>query len=312
MAKIIFMGTPIFAVPALKTLFEAGHNIALVISQPDKKKGRGQKIQETPVKQYAATIGCEVYQPESLKVDEVKEKLATYCADYMVVIAYGKILPPAILTLPQKGCINVHASLLPKWRGAAPIQFAIWKDDRETGVCTMLMDKGMDTGDLLLSAKTSIHEDERVDQLTERLSLMGGDLIKRTITEFDSIVPRAQDHDQATYTRMINKEDRLLNWNQSAREIYCQFKALSPKPGMFTLFRGKRLMIKEISLIKGEDSQTGGKAGILLSITDSGLHICCSTGVICLISCQPENKKQILARDFANGYQVKINDVFGS
>jgi methionyl-tRNA formyltransferase len=305
------MGTPDFAVPALKALHEAGHDLPLLISQPDRKKGRGQKLQETPTKRYAKTIGCEIFQPDTLHDQKVVAKLADYKADFFVVVAYGKILPSLILNLPAKACLNLHASLLPKWRGAAPIQFAIWQGDRETGICTMLMDKGMDTGDLLLTTKTVIQPDEKADQLSNRLSQLGGQLIVRTITEFEQIIPQPQDHTQATYTRMIEKEDRLLNWEQSAEKVYAQFRALSPQPGVFTYFRGKRLLVKEISLAENRTGQNQKRAGSLLSIAPTGLEIACSSGVISLHSCQPENKKQSPAKDFANGYQVKIGDIFG-
>ena len=176
MPEIVFMGTPEFAVPAMKSLLDAGIKIPLLLCQPDKKKGRGQKLQFPPTKQFALENSIEVFQPDSIRTADVINKLTIHKPDFFVVIAYGKILPETVLHIPTKACINVHASILPRWRGAAPIQFALMNGDKKTGVCSMLMDKGMDTGDLLLSRETEIGEDEKVDQLSERLSLLGAGL----------------------------------------------------------------------------------------------------------------------------------------
>jgi len=311
LARIVFMGTPDFAVPALKALKEAGHDIPLLVCQPDKRKGRGQKFQYPPTKQYALEAGIEVYQPAKVRNQEALEKLASFEADFFVVIAYGKILPKALLDLPKKGCINVHASLLPKWRGAAPIQFSLWKGDQETGVCSMLMDEGMDTGDMLLVERTPIDPDETVDQLGDRLSSMGRELIVKTVENFEAIQPKTQNHEQATYTRMITKEDRVLQWDQNADAVYCQYRALSPSPGVFTMFRGKRLAIKGMATCSAIVSGEPQKPGTILAIGAESISVACAAGAVNLTHCQPENKKALAVKDLINGYQIKVGEYLG-
>ncbi len=311
MSDIVFMGTPEFAVSAMKYLLKAGHRISLLVCQPDKRKGRGQKLQFPATKQFALNQDIEVYQPASIRTAEAIQNIASVHPDFLVVIAYGKILPKAVLDLPRKGCINVHASLLPAWRGAAPIQFAILNGDAMTGVCTMLMDEGMDTGDILLKRKTEIPSDEQVGRLTERLSLIGAELIVDTIESFDSIKPEKQNHDQATYARLLKKEDRIIDWNRDATAVCRQFRAMSPSPGVFTWFRRKRLMIKAARLANETEQTPQGIPGSVASLENGGLIVSCGNGQVSISSCQPENKKTLAARDFVNGYQIKVGEILG-
>ncbi len=311
MPKIVFMGTPDFAVPPLKALINAGFEIPLVVSQPDRKKGRGHKLQNTPVKEIALENNLKIFQPDSIRTRDAVNTLKAVEADYFIVIAYGKILPESILSLPHKACINVHASLLPKWRGAAPIQFSLLNGDEETGVCTMLMDKGMDTGDLLLTEKTPIDPKENSGQLAERLSVLGADLIVKTIQQFDGISAVKQDHEKATYTRLLNKEDRLVDWRQTAHSIFCRFRALSPFPGIVTSFRGKRLVIKEMETAKERFPDQDKNPGTITAINAESFDVVCGKGFARILACQPESKKKVNAQEFVNGHQVKIGEVLG-
>ncbi len=311
MPKIVFMGTPEFAVPSLKALIGAGFNIPLVISQPDRKKGRGHKIQHTPTKEVALENGIEVFQPDSIRSSAAIEKLRAIEAGFFVVIAYGKILPEEVLNLPRKACINVHASLLPMLRGAAPIQFSLLNGDEETGVCSMLMDKGMDTGDILQIKKTGINPDENCGQLTGRLSELGAELIVDTIHRFDELTPMKQNHEKATYTRLLNKDDRFIDWGKKAHSIYCQFRALSPFPGVVTSFRGKRLMIKGMGNLEHIVTGNSPHPGEIINLNEFGFDVACGEGSIRILSCQPESKKQVSALEFINGHQLKTGEILG-
>jgi methionyl-tRNA formyltransferase len=308
--EIVFMGTPEFAVPALAGLLQAGHHIRRLVCQPDRKKGRGQKLQAPSTKQFALAHGIEVYQPSSLKTPDVVEKLAADRADFFIVIAYGRILPPKVLALPAKGCINVHASLLPKWRGAAPIQFALLNGDDRTGVCTMLLDEGMDTGDLLLSAETAIEPQVCAGELTQRLARMGADLLIETLDRFDAIEPQPQDHAQATYTRLLDKADRLIDWQAPAAAVYGRYRALTPEPGVLTHFRGRQLVLRQLALL----SRTGTSSqppGTVLGFEDAMLRVACGQGEIGILSAQPQNRKPATAGDLVNGYRIAAGEVFG-
>jgi methionyl-tRNA formyltransferase len=309
--NLVFMGTPEFAVPALQHLIEANHRISMLVCQPDKKKGRGKRLQFPPTKQLALDRSIEVFQPASVRNPENIDSIASVEPDFIVVVAYGKILPAALLKVPKKGCINIHASLLPAWRGAAPIQFALMNGDEKTGVCTMLMDEGLDTGDILLTKETEILPDEMVDGLSNRLSILGAELIVETLNRFDEIQPIAQDHEAATYSRLINKEDRIINWSKDAGVINGHFKALSPTPGVFTTFRKKRLKINILQIGNFEDRASSIRPGTVVSIDKENFLVACGKGTVSVLAVQPENKNQISARDFVNGYQLKVNDILG-
>lgn len=307
MAKIVFMGTPEFAVPTLQALLDSPHQVSLVLCQPDRKQGRGHKTQAPPVKQLAQAAGIEVFQPEQIKNrPDVAERLAAEKADFFVVVAYGKILPQEILDLPAQGCINVHASLLPRWRGAAPIQYALLAGDQKTGCCTMLMDIGMDTGDLLLCEETPIGPAETAETLTPRLSGLGAKLLVQTLDRFEEITAQRQDPEVATYAKLINKEDRLIDFNQPARDLANRFRALSPKPGVFCSFRGKRLALLDCRLALGS-----GKPGEVIALDEQSVTIACAKDALQLVEVRPESKGPMNARAFANGYQIKLGDQLG-
>ena len=311
MPNLVYMGTPQFAVPALEQLIKANHRVSMLVCQPDKKKGRGKRLQFPPTKQAALDNSIEVFQPVSIRSTESIEKIASAEPDFIVVVAYGKILPKALLQIPKKACINIHASLLPEWRGAAPIQFSLMNGDQKTGVCTMLMEEGLDTGDILLSKETEILPEELVDGLSNRLSIMGAELIVKTLDEFDQIRPEPQNHDSATYARLIKKEDRIIDWHQDASVVYGRFRALTPRPGVFTTFGKKRLKINLLRLMEIRPDASSAQPGTVISIDGEGFEITCGSGTVSILSCQPENKNEMSARDFVNGYQLKVNDILG-
>ena len=308
MNSIIFMGTPEFAVPSLKAIQASENQVKLLVCQPDKKKGRGQNYQESPTKKHALKNGIQVFQPPTIKDEiEVESFLKKFDADFFVVIAYGKILPKNLLELPKRGCINVHASILPKWRGAAPIQFALLHGDTTTGATTMLMDEGLDTGDILLHETQIIDSKDDSLSLTDKLAHLSARIIIKTLETFNNIIPIPQENSKATYSKMIFKENGRVNWNQSCITIFNQYRALMSKPGIFTTFRGKRLLLKNISFFKSDAPQQK-KTGRTVQIESGLIQVACQDGLINIHECQAENKKSMSAKDFINGYQVKIGE----
>ena len=305
------MGTPEFALPSLDRLNKSSHQIVLVVCQPDRKKDRGLKIGFSPIKQYATQHQLELFQPPSLKQEEALDRLAKCQADFFVVVAFGKMLPNEILELPKIACVNAHPSLLPKFRGPSPMQFALLEGEKQTGTTTMLISEEMDAGDILLSAETSIEPDEKIDSLSNRLAVMSAELLLRTIDDFDKITPAAQDGARSTYTRMIEKNDRLLKFDEKAIRLHQRFRALTPDPGVYCLFRGKRLMIKDMRLNSPDSKQqTGFKPGEILSIEQDSITVQSNEGSLTILSVQPENKKAMSVRDFINGYKLTTKDVF--
>ncbi|MGK0288915.1 MAG: methionyl-tRNA formyltransferase, partial [bacterium] len=295
--------------PALEQLIKAGHEIPLVICQPDKKKGRGQKFQFPPVKEYALEQEIEVFQPRSVKKEESIEKIKSYNADFFVVVAYGRILPNEIIDAPKKACINIHASLLPRWRGAAPIQFSLMEGDKEAGVTTMLIEEELDAGDMLLVEKTEILEDDNATTLANRLSEMGGRLILETLEKYDEITPIKQDLSQVTFARLLTKDDQEIQWSENNTKIFNQFRGLTPFPGVHTFFRGKRLKIKQMEKIEFSNS---GKIGSIVAIEKDYFIVACGDGAIKVTECQPEGKKAMPVNAFLNGHQVKEGEMLGS
>jgi methionyl-tRNA formyltransferase len=241
--RVIFLGTPAFAVPTLEKILEAGHTVLTVISQPDRPKGRSQALAASPVKEAALRHGLPVFQPERIKRPEVVAQLAEAAAEAMVVVGYGQIISQSIIDLPRYGILNVHASLLPKYRGAAPIQWAIANGETITGVTTMRIDAGLDTGDMLLRAETTIGPDENAIELGDRLAVMGADLLVETLARIECIVPQKQDVSQATYAPILKKEDGWIDWRLPALAIHNRVRGLLPWPGAYTRFRGQTLHI---------------------------------------------------------------------
>ncbi|HSO19822.1 MAG TPA: methionyl-tRNA formyltransferase, partial [Desulfosarcina sp.] len=279
---IVYMGTPDFAVPSLETLHGSGHTVLAVVTQPDRPKGRGRKLTPPPVKVAAEHLGIPVLQPETVRTDAFHRHMAELAPDLFVVAAFGQILPQTLLDIPKIGAINVHASLLPQHRGAAPIQWAIIEGDRETGITTMMMDAGMDTGDILLAEKTSIGPEETAAELHDRLSEMGARTLARTLARLQdgSLTRTPQDHEKATYAPMLKKTDGEIDWSQPAEQIERRIRGMTPWPGAFTFTDDMRLRIfkarvldREISVppgtilecIPGELRVATGKAALAIS-----------------------------------------------
>ncbi|MDR2884571.1 MAG: methionyl-tRNA formyltransferase [Deferribacteraceae bacterium] len=306
MKRIIFMGTPQIAVPSLQLLIDSGFEIPLAISQPDRPKGRGGKVQPTPVKEAALAAGIEVYQPEKVKNNpEVLEKLKSLNADFFAVVAYGKILPKEILEVPHFAPINVHFSLLPLYRGAAPVNWAIMNGDERTGVSTMKMDIGMDTGDIMLTEETPI--DRKTDaELAAELAVTGAKLLIKTINEYDSITPTPQDHDSATVAPMMRKEDGEIDWNSSAISIERLIRAFSVWPTAHTYLDGKLFKIYSADI-----DPKGAAAGVVYNVTKSSFSVGTGSGGLIIKEIQPEGKRRMAVADFLAGYKLNGGERFG-
>ena len=303
------MGTPEFAVPSLAQLLSGGHDIAAVFTQPDKPAGRGRHLHEPPVKTFALERGIRVHQPAKIKSnDEVRAIFESISPDACVVVAYGKILPAWMLPIPRLGCINVHASLLPKYRGAAPINWALANGERETGVTIMQMDVGMDTGPMLTQRSIPIGDDETAPQLSVRLAQLGAELLSETLSRVErgEIAPLTQNDSEATYAPMLKREDGLIDWRMSAKEIANRVRAFQPWPGTYT-FRGGRLTIwRAHELSVHQDTDSSAEPGTILNIDESGITVVCSgLSALLIHEVQVESKRRVSAREFANGVRLK-------
>ena len=295
--KLVFMGTPAFAVPTLERLVENGHEVVAVFTQPDRPKGRGQREAMSPVKEAALRLGLDVHQPERVKRPEIVEQIRAMAPEAIVVVGYGQIIPKSILDIPPKGIINVHASLLPKYRGAAPIQWAIARGETRTGVTTMRIDEGLDTGGMLLKWETEIGPEETAPELGERLAMAGADLAVRTMAELDRIRPEPQDDAQATYAPILKKEDGHIDWRKPAREILNRMRGFDPWPGAYASLRGQRFQIWKAAA--GEPKLAPGT----LRMIDKKLYAGCGDGEsIELREVQMEGKKRMTAAAFLNGF----------
>jgi len=311
--KLIFMGTPDFAVPSLTRLCHDGHDVAAVVTQPDKPKGRGYALAPPPVKVCAAGLKIPVYQPQSLKDGALLPLLESVKPDLIAVVAYGRILPPYALEAPPLGCVNVHASLLPKYRGAAPIQRCILEGDTVTGVTTMLMAEGLDTGDMLLSAELAIGEYETAGELSERLAVLGAELLSRTLRSFADITPRRQDDALATYAPMIDKNTAKLAFDRPAREIINHIRGLSPAPGAFALYGGKPCKFfgarPFIDYEAGCPAQNPPSAGsrpgaILTADAKNGLVVACADGAVRITELQAPGARRMTAEAYLMGHRL--------
>ncbi len=296
--RVGFFGTPAFAVPTLQALFDAGHDVACVVAQPDRPAGRGQKLVSPPTVELARQRGVEILQPTRVKTGEFPERVEALGLDVAVVVAYGRILTPRLLSAPRRGCINVHASLLPRWRGAAPIQWSVLAGDEETGVCTMQMAEGLDTGDVLLCARTPIGPEETAGALHDRLAPMGAELLVRTLAELDRIVPIVQPEEGVTYARMLAKEDGRVDWGRPALEIGRQVRGLSPWPGAFATFRGEPL---KILAARPGGGVAGAAPGLLI---DGGRVACGDGGALELLEVQAPGRKPVRGVDFVHGARL--------
>lgn len=308
--RLVFLGTPAFAVPTLERVVAAGHTVLAVVTQPDRPRGRGQNPAPSPVKQAALSLGLPVYQPERVRRPEAVEFLRGLPVDAMVVVGYGQIIPQAAIDLAPLGIINVHGSLLPKYRGAGPIQWAILNGETRTGVTTMRIDAGLDTGAMLLKAGTAIGPDEDAPSLGRRLAEMGARLLVETLEGLveGTIVPEAQDPAQATYARMLKKEDGLIDWTRPAAAIHNQVRGLQPSPGAYTGFRGQTLHVRRARVA---DAWQGGRPpGTVAGVKP--LLVACGAGALELIEVQSEGRKRLAAADFANGQRLMENESLGS
>jgi methionyl-tRNA formyltransferase len=302
-AGIIFMGTPAFAVPSLKALHKNNQDIALVVTQPDRPKGRGRKLTPSPVKKTAMNLGYSVIQPSSIRTAEFMGCIEKYTPDFIVVVAFGHIIPKNILAIPKIAIINIHASLLPKYRGPAPIQWAIINEEKKTGVTTMLMDEGLDTGDILLSSKFEIASDDTSDTLHDRLADLGADLLIQTLIAFEAgnINPISQDHSQATYAPMLKKNDGRMNWERPANALEAFIRGMTPWPGAFTFHENKRLKFFRAKTIVMD---TEASPGTVIKGFPDELWISTGKGVLSIMELQGESGKRLLIKDFLRGYKL--------
>jgi len=296
------MGTPEFSVPVLDALAGAGHEIVCVYTQPPRPAGRGKKERPSPVHQRATAMGVPVRHPKSLRGPEAHAAFAALGAEVAVVVAYGLILPQAVLEAPIRGCLNIHASLLPRWRGAAPIQRAIMAGDDETGVCIMQMEAGLDTGPVLLRRAVPIGVEETAGTLHDRLSALGAEAIVEALVRLDDLVPVPQPAEGVTYAEKIDKAEARLDWTQEAPHIDRQIRGLSPFPGAWTMIGGKRVKILRSRLAAGS-----GAPGTVLS----GLTIACGSGAVDLTEVQPEGKPRMTAEAFLRGARIVPGTVVG-
>lgn len=307
--RVIFMGTPDFAVETLEEIIKAGHEVALVVSQPDRAVGRSKALKYTPVKACALEHGIEVYQPEKVKDPACVEYLQKYQPDIIIVEAFGQIIPKAILDMPKFGCVNVHASLLPKYRGAAPIQWAVIRGDRVTGVTTMRMDEGLDTGDMIMKEEVAIREDETGGSLFERLSEVGAKLCVKTIAAIEDGTAEytPQDPGKATHTAKIQKELGSIDWSMSAAEIECLIRGLDPWPSAYTRLDGKTIKIWKAKVIPENMSREPGR---IVAVERNRILVQTGNGVLALLEVQLEGKKRMMVEAFLNGYPVSEGAFF--
>ena len=296
--KIVFMGTPDFAVPSLTALLESGHEVLAVFTQPDKPKGRGHKLQAPPVKELAVSKGIPVFQPTTLRTAEAAETLRELAPELIVVAAYGKLLPPEVLNIPPRGCINVHGSILPKYRGAAPIQWAVLNGDKTTGVTIQQMAEGMDTGDILTTVETPIGENETSGELFDRLMILGAELLIKTIDGLENIQPQPQNEAEATHAPMIRKEMAQIDWMQPAEKIHDLVRGMSPWPVAFCTLGEKRVKIFSVSVVKAK-----GEPGEI-SLQNGEMTICCGENALQILEMQPENGKRMRGADYLRGHGI--------
>ncbi len=307
--KIVFMGTPEFALTTLKVLVASEHQILAVVTQPDRPKGRGQELTASPVKTFALQSGIDVLQPEKASAADFIDTLSGLQPDIIIVVAYGQILRTAVLEIPRLFCMNLHSSLLPKYRGAAPINRAIINGDKESGVTTMKMDAGMDTGDILLVEKIPIADADNAQTLHDKLATAGGALVLETLRrlENNSLTPIAQDSSQATLAPKLKKEDGLIHWEKDAVNLRNQVRGLEPWPGAFTYFNSKRLRLCTVETAAGEPED---QPGAVARITDCGIEVGTGEGRLIITELQPEGKKRMSAKSFLAGNKIIRGDQF--
>ena len=300
--RIVFMGTPDFAVPSLQALIDAGHDVCAVYTQPDKPQGRKQILTAPPVKTLALEHDIPVFQPNTLKNEDEQARLRELAPEVIIVVAYGKLLPKAVLDIPPHGCINVHGSLLPRWRGAAPIQWAVIAGDEMAGVTTMQMAEGLDTGDMLLTYETKVGEKETAGELFDRLAQSGAELLTQTLVKLNDITPRPQDDAQSCYAHMLDKQMAVIDWSKSAHEIDCLIRGLNPWPIALTTLSGERLKV-----FAAEKAAGNGEPGTVLEADPKkGLTVACGEGALKLTEIQLVGGKRMKVNDFLRGHAIEV------
>ena len=305
--RIVFMGTPDFAVPSLQALIDAGHDVCAVYTQPDKPQGRKQILTAPPVKTLALEHDIPVFQPNTLKNEDEQARLRELAPEVIIVVAYGKLLPKAVLDIPPHGCINVHGSLLPRWRGAAPIQWAVIAGDEMAGVTTMQMAEGLDTGDMLLTYETKVGEKETAGELFDRLAQSGAELLTKTLVKLDEITPRPQDDAQSCYAHMLDKQMAVIDWSRSAHEIDCLIRGLNPWPIALTTLSGERLKV-----FAAEKAAGNGEPGTVLEADPKkGLTVACGEGALKLTEIQLVGGKRMKTTDFLRGHSLEVGVKLG-
>ncbi|MDC7709670.1 methionyl-tRNA formyltransferase [Vogesella indigofera] len=305
--KLIFAGTPVFAAAALQALLDAGHDIALVLTQPDRPAGRGMKLKPSPVKELALQHGLRVEQPLTLKTPEAQALVAEVQADAMVVAAYGLLLPKAVLEMPARGCLNIHASLLPRWRGAAPIQRAILAGDAETGITIMQMDVGLDTGDMLSIHPLAIAADDSAASLHDKLAALGADAIVATLAQLDGCTPQSQPEEGVTYAAKLSKDEARIDWTQPAADIARAIRAYNPAPGAHTLLGGEALKLWQAHAVAGT-----APVGEVLRADADGVVVGTGSGLLVLTQLQAAGGKRLAAREFVAGRSALAGTLLGA
>ena len=311
--KIVFMGTPDFAKESLEAVYNAGYEILGVVTNPDKPKGRGMKLVASPVKEYAISKNLKIYQPEKVRKNvEFIEEIKKLKPDVMCVVAYGKILPKELLDIPTLGCINVHGSLLPKYRGAAPIQWAVINGDKTTGITTMYMDVGMDTGDMILSKEVEIGDDETTGELWERLSKLGAELLVETLDKIEKgTAPRIPQGEDFSMAPMLDKEMSKIDWeNKTALEIKNLVRGLNPIMGTYSFFNGKKIKFWKVNVEPLNDNNDIANGTVIKSDSKDGLYIKAKDGIIKVIEIQGENAKKMNIQDFLRGNSISVGEKF--
>jgi methionyl-tRNA formyltransferase len=309
--KIIFMGTPAAAVPSLERCLGDGHEIVAVYSQPDRPSGRGNKITFSPVKEFAVQHDLPVFQPLKIKTPETFDEFKSHNADVAVVVAYGRILPESFLNAFPKGAINVHFSLLPKYRGAAPVNWAIVNGETRTGVTTMRMDAGLDTGDILLQREIEIGPEETTPELMERLSLIGADLLSETLSRLGELSQQPQNHEKASFAPIMKREEGLIDWSLTAPEIVNRVRGFQPFPGSFTSYKGQKLTVWKAVTISNLDSESNQPGEIIKAHGEELVVSCGNRTALSIVELQLEGKRRMTTRDVLNGINLEPGEIFG-
>lgn len=306
--RILFMGTPEFAEVSLKALVEDNRDVVCVITQPDKPKGRGYEMAMPEVKVYAMEKNIPVYQPDTLKDEAILPLLEEYQPDVIIVVAYGKILPEYVLNFPKYGCINIHGSLLPKYRGAAPIQRAVIDGERVSGVTSMYMEKGLDTGDMLIKRELPIGRETTAGEYHDALAILGGEVLLETLDALSegALTPEKQDDSLSTYASQLSKAEGEINWNNTSTEIYNKVRGLNPWPKAFSFIGGKRFVVDFVY-----KSEQGGKAGEVLSADKDGILVACGEGSVLIKEIKVEGKKKMSAEDYLRGHKIEKGTLLG-